>query len=500
MKKYNIMIQRLITNYNFLIEGFLPVSPGSDITADSETDETVSACRLIPRMHAGMTAFFTGFVPGKLILSALLLLLLGTGTTALAQDHPSPGSEEAVEDSLALDRYIRQALENNPGLESLFQQYYARLEQVPQVGALPDPEVMFQYHINPMERSNPLSRTTVSAMQMFPWFGTLGKRKEYVEKVAKTEWTAFEEARNETITEVRMHWYRMHELHHHLMIFQRNLDLLDRLERQIRARYESGRAGQTDLLRIQIEQEELNTRIENTEEELEAMKIRFNALAGREPEAGILMSDVMYSQQLAHGEEEIRRTIREQNPEIRGREFEEEAALAAEEQARREGLPSFGLGVMVMNRNYMYMPLMGGDGPALTGSLTIRLPLYRSKYRAQQREARIEARSAREERRDAVNMLNAEAESLLQQYRDARRRIALHEERLIPKTRQALDIALADYSAGRAGFEQIIQLQQQLLEYEMKLNTAYVDQNIAVAEIESLSGEYNAEPEEIDNQ
>lgn len=467
----------------------------SKLEASNETDETSPTPLRIPRLRAG--ANIPGTALGITMFFACFLIT-GIGTMAYAQDHPAPGSNEAVEDSLLLEQYIQEALKNNPRIKALYQQYYARLERIPQVGTLPDPEIMFQYHINPMEYSNPLSRTTVSATQMFPWFGTLAKKKEYVEKLARVEWTAFEEARNELINEVREQWYRMHEQHHHLMVFRQNLQLLDRLERQARSRYESGKISQVDLFRIQIEQETLETKIENTEERLAAMKVRFNALLNHDPDADIDIPNVMFSEQLALSKEELRRLLRDRNPRLRGREYKEQAALAAEEQARLEGRPSFGLGVMAMNSNYMYMPLMGADGPALTGSLTIRLPLYRSKYRAQQQEARIEARVAREERRNIVNNLTAEAESQLQYYHDAGRRIALYEERLIPKTRQALDIALADYSSGRAGFEQIIQLQQQLLDYKMKLNTAYVEKNIVISEIEALSGEYNISPEEIE--
>jgi outer membrane protein TolC len=434
---------------------------------------------------------------GHEILFALIFLLLFWGNLQ-AQDHPSPGSDEAVEDSLALNRHIQEALANNPRIEGLFQQYYARLEQIPQVGALPDPEIMLQYHINPMEQSNPLTRTTVSAKQMFPWFGTLGKREEQVEKMAEVEWTAFEEARNEIVQNVKERWYRMHELHHHLIIFEKNMELLGQLERQVQRRYESGNVSQVDLLRIQIEQDDLETRIANTEEKLEAMKVRFNSLLNRPAEAEVEIPTVMYSSQLDRSEERIRQIIYDRNPELRGRELEEEAANVAEEEARLEGRPSFGLGMMVMNRNYMYMPLMSGDQAALTGSLTIRVPLSRSKYRAQRQEAQIEARIAREEQQEVTNRLTAEVESLLQQYRDAERRIALHEERLIPKTRQAFEVAQADYSSGRSDFEQLIQLQQQLLNYEMTLNTAYVEQNIATAEIEALSGEYNTSLEEME--
>ncbi len=429
-----------------------------------------------------------------------LIFFLFLGANLQAQDLPSPGSDEAVKDSLVLDQYIEEALVKNPRIEGLFQQYYARLKQVPQVGALPDPEIMFQYHINPMEQSSPLTRTTVSATQMFPWFGTLGKREEQVKKVAEVEWTAFEEARNELVENVKERWYRMHELHHHLMIFRQNRGLLSQLERQVQTQYESGKVSQVDLLRIQIEQDNLETQILNTEEELEAMKVQFNSLLNRPAEAEVQIPDKMYNPKLTRSKERLRQVIYDRNPELRGRELQEETALIAEEQARLEGRPSLGLGLMVMNKNYMYMSVMPGERAGLTGSVTIRVPLSRSKYQAQRQEARIKARVAREEQENVTNRLTAKVESLLQQYRDAERRIALHEERLVPKTRQALKIGLSEYAGGRGDFEQIIQLQQQLLKYEMMLNTAYVEQNIATAEIEALAGEHNTSPEEMEKE
>lgn len=428
----------------------------------------------------------------------ILLLFLAIGHRAGAQEMAAAGSSEAVQDSLMLHRYIREALENSPRLEALFHLYYARLEQVSQAGALPDPEVMFQYHINPMEGGNPLAQTSVSAMQMFPWFGTLGKRKEQVEKRALVQWTAFEEVRNELVMEVRRQWYRMHELHHHIMIYRQNLDLLEQLENQVRSLYESGRVSQVDLLRIQIGQDELVTRIQNSGEELVSMKAGFNALLDRDRSEEVDLPEVMFTPGLSVSEESLRDVIRTGNPRLRGREYDEAAARAAEEQARLEGLPSIGVGMMVMNRNYMYMPLMGADGPAVTASLTVRLPIYRSKYRAQQQQAHLEAKAAREKQQDLFNHLDAEALSLLQQYRDAILRIELYEGQLIPRTEQALDIAMAEYSSGRTSFEQVIQLQRQLLEYEMELNSAHVEQNIVVAEVEYLAGEYNVTPEEIE--
>src|SRR5699024_9434868 len=95
------------------------------------------------------------------------------------------------------------------------------------------------------------------------------------------------------------------------------------------------------------------------------------------------------------------------------------------------------------------------------------------------------------------NQLTTKAEKQLQEYRDAQYRINLYNDKLIPKTNRALEIAIESYSTGSGNFEELMRLQQQLLTYEMKLNTAYVERNIAVAGIEYLYARYNIELSEI---
>ena len=50
-----------------------------------------------------------------------------------------------------LDSYLTEAAQNNPGIKAKFNEYLASLEKVPQIGALPDPQVTFGYFIQPVE-------------------------------------------------------------------------------------------------------------------------------------------------------------------------------------------------------------------------------------------------------------------------------------------------------------------------------------------------------------
>ena len=75
-----------------------------------------------------------------------------------------------------LEEYLTMAAENSPMLKAKFNDYLAALETVPQVGALPDPQLAFGYFIQPVQTRVGPQEFRISATQMFPWFGTLNAR------------------------------------------------------------------------------------------------------------------------------------------------------------------------------------------------------------------------------------------------------------------------------------------------------------------------------------
>lgn len=397
-----------------------------------------------------------------------------------------------------LDRYLREAAQNNPELQAMVYEYRSILEEAPQVGTLPDPEVMFMYFANPRNYSNPFSRMTLSATQKFPWFGTLNTAEKRVQNLARAQLDEVINTRNRLFKDIKEVWFRMYEINHHIKIFRENLELLRMLESTATILYETGNVSQVDVIRLQIETDKILTRIEQMEDKLVPLRINFNTLLNRNPQAAIDLPMPMETNTLGLSPDKILAIIQAQNPRLSRLEHTRQAAEYALQKARLDGFPSFGVGVEAMLPNYMYMPLMPGDRTALVAKLSVRVPLYRNRYNAQQREARLDIRSIEAQQTKVGNRLLADAEKRLQEYRDAQYRIDLYEDQLMPKTRQALEIAIEAYSTEVGNFEELIQLQQQILDYEMGLNTAYVERNIAIADLEYLYGRYNVDPEEIE--
>ena len=101
-----------------------------------------------------------------------------------------------------LQEYRQLAGENNPQVQAAFKEYMAAMEQVPQVGAMPDPTLAFGIFLQPVETRVGAQQFTSSLSQKFPWFGTLGAKKDAASQLAKAKYEDFVEAKLKLYREV----------------------------------------------------------------------------------------------------------------------------------------------------------------------------------------------------------------------------------------------------------------------------------------------------------
>src|SRR5690625_6432674 len=77
-------------------------------------------------------------------------------------------------------------------------------------------------------------------------------------------------------------WFDLVELDRRIRIAEKTIGLVRHLESLVEVRYETARAGQADLLRIQKEEQRLRTLIENLEDRLNPVRTKFNAYLNRD--------------------------------------------------------------------------------------------------------------------------------------------------------------------------------------------------------------------------
>lgn len=447
----------------------------------------------------------------------------------------------------SLDDLLQIAAENNPEVKAYFKEYEASLEKVAQFGGLPDPELSMGFFLRPMELPMGRQRGELQLMQMFPWFGMLKTRKDEASKMALAQYELFQEAKNRLFFEVKSAWYDLYRLEEEINVTWKNLEILERYERLALIRFQSsgtgagqrsmsqprsgtitpmtggavrsgmgsgmpmgesgnmgstvpsgnmgssgqsmssGGSGMSDVLRVRMEIKEMENQLAFLQDSRTPLIARLNSLLNRDHDEQIAVTDSLEKVVLSVHRLSLLDSITANNPMIKMLDAEGEAYDAQKQMARLDGRPMFGAGVS-------YMPFsprtengmrMGGDDMVMP-MVKMTLPIYRKKYKAQYKEAELRQEMVALRKENTTNQLAYEWATYLRDLDDAFRRAKLYDEQT-GLAQQTLDLLMVAYTSEGRDFEELLRVQQQLLEYRLKLISAVVDQHRVVSGLEALA-------------
>lgn len=393
-----------------------------------------------------------------------------------------------------LKKYLILAAENNPELKALFNEYLAALEEVKQEGVLPDPQLSFGYFIQPVETRVGAQRATASFSQMFPWFGTLDAQQRVAAERAKARLQVFEDAKLELFKELKVTYNELYYLQAAVEITEENLRLLESFKGISEVYFESGKAGFSSVLQVEIEEEELRSRLEYLQDSRVPLVTEFEQLLNTDLEEPVNLPDSLWEEQLVLEKEVMFDTILAENPRLEqlvheAKSFEEQLVVA-----KKMGMPSFTLGMSYTNiaprtnlEPGMALPDNGQD-VFLFPQVGIRLPIYRKKYNAMQKRAVLQREAVEFRKENLENELLTELEQLYRDYLDAQRKVALY-RRLTTLARQSLELLQTELATGQNDLFELIRMERQLLNYRLELEKARTEKNNNVYRINYLMGE-----------
>ena len=389
------------------------------------------------------------------------------------------------------DDYLAEAARNNPGLKSRFNEYMAALEKIPQVGTLPDPQVTFGYLVQPVETRVGPQRLRISASQMFPWFGTLGAKKDVATEMARGKYEIFQEAKSRLFYDVKSTWYNLYFTQKAIGITLENIDILNTFRSLALIKVESGLASSVDVLKVEMEIADLENQLALLKDNFFVLQTGFNNLLNVENQRAVIVPDSLSDSELELSHEAILDSIVNGNHQVLQMEFMEASYEKQEMAAKKSGKPKLMLGFdyMVVDKssNPMADPSESGKDAVVFPMVGISIPLYRQKYSSMAREAVLMQQSTEAGKVEKQNMLGTTFEKADKDFNDAGRRIPLYHGQL-DKATKALSMLQAAYETDGRNFEEVLRMERQLLKYKLELDKAYTDKNAALAFINYLMG------------
>lgn len=386
-----------------------------------------------------------------------------------------------------LETYLKLAVENNPMLRARQAEMEAPLQRSIQAGRLPDPQVSLEFFPSPMMLPMGNQVASLSVMQMFPLFGTLEANKNVAIAEVNAKYQAFRSAKNELIFKVRSAWYPICELKQTIRFQQENIRLLETDKELAVFKFQHGQGRMVDAILTDLMIDEAKTRIALLEQKQKVLHSVFNLLLNRPPDAPVVAADSLVIGVLPpdHLVDSLRF-----NPELAVWNENIQVAKASVIAARKQTLPGFTAGVTYTplvrrNEEIHLLPNTGGD--MVMGMVGVSLPVWKKKNKAMVEENRVMQLMYEAERQNAENELLAEYIETRFELEEAVQMHQLLDTRIL-KTRQALDLLVAAYSANGENFEEILEMRRNLLELQISKTEMVTRFHIGKARLAFLTG------------
>lgn len=376
------------------------------------------------------------------------------------------------------------AKNNSLELKALQQEYRAALEIAPQVSQLPDPEVGLGGFILPVETRLGAQNARLSISQMSPWFGTLGAKAEVATTNALALYERVASRELELSYTIKAAYFKLYELEQSQSIIQRNISLLRVLRQLALSNLENGKGNAADVLRVDLKIEELEEELNVLEQNKTKPLVEINQIINRPLTSPISIQDSLPFAVLTFNKDTLGTYIRGNHPMIRMFSLQQESAQKKIALNKLAGKPSFGVGmdyILVSPRSDATPINNGKDVFQVSAKMSI--PIYRKKFKAKDQEEYLKIEALENRKSDTETLFLAMIEQAYTEHATAGIRQDLY-TRQIETTRRVIQILSAEYSTSGGRFDELLLLEMDLVNYDLKILKAIIQSQLAKARIE----------------
>lgn len=397
---------------------------------------------------------------------SLVGVLILVNTAAMGQD---------------LEAYVNIALKNSPKLQAKQLTYESSLEAVSEVGSIPNTTIGGGYFVQEAETRVGPQRAKLSASQMFPWFGTLKAKKQASGALAESDRFELESTTRDITLKVKQAYYKLYEKKASIEIIEENLNILKTYEELALNELENNRTTMVDVLKIRIQINELKNQKEVVNEELVSDIKGFNLLLNRSILEEVKIVDTLRVTQEVFSKENLI-----DNPKLLKIEAMKEATAQSELAATKENAPSIGVGLdyVFVDERDMVMPDNGKD--IVMPMVNLSIPLFSKKFTSKRKQLQLQQEALANTKIDAENELETLFEDNLAALNNAKRTISTQTEN-VHQAKQAEQVILTTYQTGTIDFEQVLEVQQLILKYQLSTLQALTAYHNSKAALESLT-------------
>jgi outer membrane protein TolC len=404
---------------------------------------------------------------------------------AQAETAPADRSPEDSSNELA-----DQAVKRNPSIAAIKSRVRALEQRIRKAGAWLDPMVAVEYSNVPIDSwalgDHPMSGLQIKLQQTFYFPGKVGLREEVARGEVQKERLLLEERKVQLRAAVKRAYYSLALVRQLKKVTQSHIKLIAQFIDVVRVKYEVGKVGQHDLLRLTVLENKLEDDLKSFDRDDRALTATINATLHRADSTAVKTPERMTEADVRRTLEQLTAEAKRSRPLLRWYLEQAKTHHVAARQAAREGYPDLTAWI-----GYRVRTEAGADPGTDFFSAGISVPIpfsYSSRWGSQDREHKARARSAEQQREAELDRIRGGLGERIAAWKRAAQEARTYRDKLMPQAHRTLDSTFAAYQVDRADFASLFQAEIQLLEFERTIRRAEAKAALSRVEVEALTG------------
>ncbi|MDB4270659.1 TolC family protein [bacterium] len=364
-----------------------------------------------------------------------------------------------------LDSYIQEAENNNPEVQAFELRYNISKEKVEEADAFPKTEVSAGVFVSEPETRTGAQKARFSVKQMLPWFGSITLRENYASSLAEVDYLDIVITKRKLRLSVSQSYYELYAIEEKQVVLEENIQLLNTYEKLALTSVEVGGASAVDVLRLQIRQNELKEAKQVLEQEYKAVQTQFNNFLNRNENTSIAVVDALSVEEPI----EIQLLQLELHPELEKYDRLYESVTHSEVLNQKEANPNLGFGldyIPVAKRPGMDFSDNGKD--ILMPMVSLSIPIFNNNYKSRTVQNELRQEEINAQKANRRNLLETILSDALNNKEASYIR---HKTQLknLERAKDAEEILVKNYETGTIDFNDVLDIQELQLRFQMNL-------------------------------
>jgi len=365
-----------------------------------------------------------------------------------------------------LETLISLGLENNPEIKKYNLQYEIANEKVNEVNSIPNTEISYGYFVSEPETRTGAQKMKFSLKQMIPWFGSITARENYVNSLSDAKFEEIAIAQRKLIVSISNTYYNLYSLRSKDRVLEENINLVKVYETLALNAVETGKASAVSVLRLQMRKNDLIELKEVLSHRYLTEQAALNSLLNRDLTIAVVLVDDL---PMPENDFNFAESDLEMHPELLKYDKLYASVVQSELLNQKGKSPMIGFGIdyiPVEKRPNMDFSDNGKD--IFMPMVSVSIPIFNKKFKSSSKQNELRQLEIDAQKQSQFNKLQQLMDEALNE-RLASRISYKTQINNLEKAKNAETILLKSYESGSIDFNDVLDIQELQLKFQMGL-------------------------------